>query len=62
MNSTYQKLENASNREVRELHGQLFRKIKQLQRDRNLVLEELDARHAADGTDDETEAELDVLQ
>lgn len=62
MNSTYQKLENASNQEVRELHGQLFRKIKQLQRDRNLVLEELDARHAADETDDETEAELDVLQ
>ena len=58
MNSTYRKLENASNQEVRELHGQLFRKIKQLQQDRRLVLEELDARNdAVDG-----DAELDVLR
>ena len=58
MNSTYQKLENASNREVRELHGQLFRKIKQLQYDRHLVLEELDEREGA--IDDE--ADVEVLQ
>lgn len=47
MNSTYQELENASNREVKELHGEIFREIKRLQHDRRLVLEELEERRDA---------------
>lgn len=51
MNSTYRELEDASTREVKEMHGRLFRKIKELQRDRHLVLEELEARLDADDGD-----------
>lgn len=58
MNSTYQQLENASNEEVKELHGQIVQELRRLQKDRRLVLEELDERHDIDDPDESVDADI----
>lgn len=51
MKSTYKDLGKASTDEIKEMHGQLFQRIKRLQRERSFVLEELDERYGADDVD-----------